>query len=80
MSETALGVRDARGDWRPPYVIEKPIFLNWPPRPGAIAKWFLGWPGYFWPWNVFFFLFPLVSWFYSITSTSSATTAAATGC
>jgi sterol desaturase/sphingolipid hydroxylase (fatty acid hydroxylase superfamily) len=71
MSETALGVRDAHGDWRPPYVIEKPIFLKWPLRPGAIAKWFLGWPGYLWPWNVFFFLFPLVSWFYLTPALSS---------
>ena len=64
MTETTLGTRDADGDWRPPYIIEKPIFMAWPPRPLAILKFFFGWPGYLWPWNAFFFLFPLVSWFY----------------
>ena len=64
MVETPLGTRDARGNWRPPYIIEKPIFMSWPLKPVAVLKFFFGWPGYLWPWNALFFAFPLVAWLY----------------
>ena len=64
MAETTLGTRDKRGNWRPPYIIEKPIFMTWPLSPVAVLKFFFGWPGYLWPWNVLFFAFPLVAWLY----------------
>ena len=74
MTETAPGTRDANGDWRPPYIIEKPIFMTWPLRPAAILKFIFGWPGYLWPWNAFFFAFPLVSWFFLTPALASMQT------
>ena len=64
MTDSTLGTRDKRGNWRPPYIIQKPIFMTWPLKPVAVLKFFFGWPGYLWPWNAFFFAFPLVAWFY----------------
>ena len=57
MANTTLGTRDELGDWRPPYLLEAPAPLAWPPRPLALLKWVFGFPGYLWPWSVFFFLF-----------------------
>ena len=74
MAESTLGTRDADGDWRPPYVLETPAPLAWPPRPLAVVKWLFGWPGYLWPWNAFFFAFPLVSWFFLTPALASMQT------
>ena len=71
MANPALGTRAANGDWRPPYTIDKPIFMSWPLKPGEVFKFFFAWPGYLWPWNAFFFAIPLVSWFYLTPSLAS---------
>ena len=74
MADTTLGTRDDNGDWRPPYVLETPAPLAWPPRPLAVVKWLFGWPGYLWPWNASFFAFPLVSWFFLTPALASMQT------
>ena len=64
MTTTTLGTRDERGDWRPPYLLELPAVLQWPPRPLAILKWLFGFPGYLWPWNALFLGIALAAWFF----------------
>lgn len=64
MSDTTLGVRDKRGDWRPPYQLKVPPIFEWPLRPLAIAKWLFGFPGYLWPWNTLYLGLALVTWFF----------------
>ena len=51
MQGSGTTTRDARGDWRPAEPIALPPTIAWPPRPRAIARWLLGFPGYLWPMN-----------------------------
>ncbi len=64
MADTTLGTRDKRGDWRPPYLIQLPAPLAWPPQPVAVLKWLFGLPGYLWPWNSLYLAIALVTWFF----------------
>ena len=61
MSEATLGVRDKRGDWRPPYLIQMPSPFAWPLRPMAVLRWLVG---YVWPWNSAYLAVALVTWFF----------------
>jgi sterol desaturase/sphingolipid hydroxylase (fatty acid hydroxylase superfamily) len=64
MDDTDFGTRNKRGDWKPnkPYHYA-PLFI-WPPRPWALIRWLLWFPGYFLPWNLLFAGFALVMWLY----------------
>jgi len=64
MAETALGARDGRGDWRPPYLLEPPAPLAWPPRPLGVLKWVFGFPGLLWPWNTMYLAIAAATWFF----------------
>ena len=65
MSEAAAaGQRDRRGDWRPAKPISAAPLYGWPPRPRAALKWFLGFPGYLWPWNVSYVVVAVLTWVY----------------
>ena len=33
-----------------------------PPRPAAVLKWLLSYPGFLWPWNSVYLLITVVSW------------------
>lgn len=56
------GIRNAKGEWRPPYpVAYAPLFV-WPPRPLAFLRWLFGYPGYLWPWNGIYLLVALGTW------------------
>lgn len=58
---TASG-RNARGEWRPEGKIVSAPINHWPPRPGAVLRWFFRFPGYLWPSNAFLFVVTLVTW------------------
>ena len=64
MTDAALGIRDARGDWRPPYLLEAPAPLAWPPRPLGVLKWLFGFPGFLWPWNTMYLGIAALTWFF----------------
>ncbi len=64
MADTTLGTRDKRGDWRPPYLIQLPAPLVWPPQPVGVLKWLFGFPGYLWPWNSLYLAIAMVTWFF----------------
>jgi sterol desaturase/sphingolipid hydroxylase (fatty acid hydroxylase superfamily) len=38
--------------------------FDWPPRPRALFKWFFGFPGYLWPWNVLYAAAAILIWMY----------------
>src|SRR5262252_7245019 len=63
-SSSKSGVRNAKGEWQPPYPVKYPLTFLWPPRILAFLKWFLGYGGFLLPWNVFFLSISVVSWFF----------------
>ena len=36
----------------------------WPPKAGVLAKWFVGFPGFLWPYNSLWLAITLVTWFF----------------
>jgi len=58
------GVRNAKGEWRPDYPCTYAPVFAWPPRPLAILKWFIHWPGFMWPRNLVLLAISAVSWFW----------------
>ena len=63
-SPSGFGTRNAKGDWQPPYPVRYAPLFEWPPRPLAVLKWLLSYPGFLWPWNSVYLLITVVSWFY----------------
>ncbi|MBF9036176.1 sterol desaturase family protein [Rhodobacterales bacterium HKCCE2091] len=60
MDDLAHGTRDKRGNWRPNDALGLPPFGGSDFRPGAVAKWLLG---YLTGWNLVFLAITLVWWF-----------------
>ena len=55
---------NAEGGWQPKKKIEfDPIFV-WPPRPVAFFKWLLNFPGYIWPWNLFYIALAIICYLF----------------
>ena len=64
MTDAALNERDDRGNWRPAEPIALAPINAWPPRPVAVVKWLFGFPGYIWPYHLFWLGVTLVTWAY----------------
>ncbi len=73
MDDSTFGNEDSRGNWAP----EKPVSygpaFSWPPDPKALFKWFFGFPGYLFPWNVFYAVFALLIWRFLTPSPATMT-------
>ena len=68
MDDSALGTRNKRGDWAPSRrVTYAPVFV-WPPKPVGFLKWLFGYPGYIWPWNLFYAGLAVAAWFIATPS------------
>jgi sterol desaturase/sphingolipid hydroxylase (fatty acid hydroxylase superfamily) len=54
---------DQRVGYRPEQATHEgyPLF-QWPPHATTISKWLFGFPGFLWPWGVFFIGLALLSW------------------
>ena len=65
MSDVVAGTRDSRGEWQPAERPEVAPIWSWPPRPRAVLKWFLGYPGYVLPWGALFWLIAIATWLYT---------------
>jgi len=53
-----------RGGWQPQEKLEySPIFI-WPPSPTKFLKWLLKFPGYIWPWNIFYIGIAVLSYLF----------------
>jgi sterol desaturase/sphingolipid hydroxylase (fatty acid hydroxylase superfamily) len=57
--------RDAKGEWRPDYPCRYAPVFTWPPRPLAILRWIVSWPGFMWPTNLGLFAIAALSWLYT---------------
>ena len=64
MASASIGGRDGSRGWRSPQPHEFPPFYAWPPRPAAVLRWLLGFPGYLWPVNATWLVIALVTWFF----------------
>jgi sterol desaturase/sphingolipid hydroxylase (fatty acid hydroxylase superfamily) len=62
MTEGTASGRNARGEWRPEEKIAVPPINHWPPRPGAVMRWLIGFPGYLWPTNAVWLAVTLAIW------------------
>ena len=60
---SATEVRNARGEWRPPYPIRYAPVFAWPVRVVATLKWFVSYPGFMWPRNLLLLVVSALSWF-----------------
>ena len=59
------GPRNAKGEWRPAYPVKYAPILVWPPRPVALLKWFVNWPGFMWPRNLVLLGITALVWFFT---------------
>ena len=55
---------NSSGGWQPKQRLEfDPVFI-WPPKPNQFIKWLLKFPGYIWPWNIFYIGIAFISFYY----------------
>ena len=64
MEETHFGTRNKRGHYIPTKRVGYPPVFVWPPKPVKAIKWIFSIPGYFFPWNTFYVIIGLISWFW----------------
>lgn len=64
MDDSKFGHEDARGYWAPNERVSYGPAFAWPPQPKAFVKWFFGFPGYLFPWNVPYALLAVGIWVY----------------
>ena len=62
--EKDFGTRDKRGHYNPIKKVAYPPVFLWPPQPLKIVRWIFSLPGYLFPWNAFYALVGLLTWFY----------------
>ena len=72
MDDSLLGTRNKRGDWSPNAPVVYPPLFVWPPRPIGFVKWFVGLPGYLFPWTVFYMAVAVLT--YAFLTPSAETT------
>jgi ferredoxin-NADP reductase/sterol desaturase/sphingolipid hydroxylase (fatty acid hydroxylase superfamily) len=59
------GVRNGLGEWRPAAPIQYAPVVVWPPRPLALMKWFISYPGFMWPRNLVLLAISILSYIYT---------------
>ena len=64
IKDASVGVRDKRGFWRPNKKINYGPVLVWPFRLFAFLKWLFGYPGFIFPWNLFYICLAIFVWMY----------------
>ena len=64
IDDLEYGTRDAQGNWEPNDRVSYGPFFNWPPQPKVLLKWFFGFPGYLFPWNVLYAVAAILIWLY----------------
>jgi len=74
LDDSAFGSRDRRGDWRPDKPITYPPVFIWPPAPQKFLRWFFGFPGYIWPWNLLYAAIGGLVYLYATPSMETAKT------
>ena len=64
MDDSKFGTEDNRGFWQPNKRISYGPAFAWPPQPKKLFKWFFGFPGYLFPWNVPYAIAAVLIWLY----------------
>ena len=64
MDDAKYGTEDSRGYWQPKGRISYGPVFEWPPKPKVLLKWFFGFPGYLFPWNVIYAVAAVGIWVY----------------
>lgn len=64
IDDLEYGKRDRRGNWEPNDRVSYGPFFSWPPRLKVLLKWFFGFPGYLFPWNVIYAVGAVLIWLY----------------
>ncbi|MEE2774991.1 MAG: sterol desaturase family protein [Pseudomonadota bacterium] len=64
MAEANYGYRNKRGHYNPNKRVGYPPVFVWPPKPISTIRWIFSVPGYFIPWNLFYVMVGIISWFY----------------
>ena len=77
INDLKFGTRDARGNWAPNERVSYGPFFTWPPRLKVLAKWFFGYPGYLFPWNVLYAVAAVLIWLYLTPSLETMQTLSA---
>lgn len=62
MADLSATGRAGGDEWRPEGPIVPAPINDWPPRPGAVLRWALRFPGYLWPLNAFWLAVTLACW------------------
>ena len=64
MDDAKHGTEDSRGYWQPKVRVSYGPVFEWPPKPKVLLKWFFGFPGYLFPWNVIYAIAAVGIWVY----------------
>jgi hypothetical protein len=64
MDDSKFGTEDSRGYWAPKNRVSYGPAFEWPPKPKVLLKWFFGFPGYLFPWNVLYAIAAIGIWYY----------------
>ena len=64
MDDAKHGTEDSRGYWQPKVRVSYGPVFEWPPKPKVLLKWFFGFPGYLFPWNVIYAIVAVGIWVY----------------
>ena len=62
LDESRFGTRDAFGVYQPKEPIKYAPISDWPPRPGAVWRWLVGWPGFVLPWHLLYTCIAVATW------------------
>ena len=68
------GIRDKRGFWRPKKKLSYGPVLVWPFQPLVFLKWLLGYPGFIFPWNLFYICLTIFVWMFLTPSVETMKT------
>ena len=68
MDDLKFGFQDNKGDWKPHNKISYAPLLNWPLNLKVIFKWIFGFPGFLFPWNIFYLFLAIGIWSYATPS------------
>lgn len=64
LDDSRFGERDAFGAYQPKKPITYAPINDWPPNPGKVWRWFIGWPGFILPWHLLYTCIAVATWFW----------------
>lgn len=68
MDDTLYGTRSAKGEYTPLHRPDSSPLFRWPPQPVRVLRWFVGVPGYLFPFNALYAAVAIAVWFLATPS------------